>query len=152
MAIVAAFCNFPGPYLSRAVKILTTRSSAGIGSFSLFLHLSFTCLSPINVTRHSTPVMMAPTFTEVIFLNIKMTIWKQYATHFNWLLSAGLVFNLVLHHKTLRHPILNQPRIALIFFRAFRQLHSSFMYLLRVTISSLDCPLWLTRIITLVMV
>lgn len=110
---------------TRAVKILTTRSSAGIGSFSLFLHLSFTCLSPINDTRHSTPVMMAPPFTEVIFLNIKMTIWKQYATHFNWLLSAGLVFNLVLHHKTLRdwltklapfcHPILNQSRIALIF-------------------------------------
>ena len=49
---------------------ITTSSSAGIGTLSLLLNRSFTCFSPINTTRQSTPVMMAPTLEEVMCLNM----------------------------------------------------------------------------------
>lgn len=50
--------------------LLTTSSSAGMGILSLSLNRSFTCFSPINTARHSTPVTSEPTFTEGRFFSI----------------------------------------------------------------------------------
>ena len=69
------------------INILTTRSSAGMGTFSFCLNLSLTCFSPINRTRQSTPVITAPMFAEGMFFIIYVKIWKQLSPSLVWIIE-----------------------------------------------------------------
>ena len=72
-ALFHIHCYFPTKQPDE-INILTTRSSAGMGTFSFCLNLSFTCFSPINRTRQSTPVITAPMFAEGMFFIIYVKI------------------------------------------------------------------------------
>ena len=69
------------------INVLTTRSSAGMGTFSLSLNLTFISFSPINRKRQSRPVITAPTFAEGMFFIIWIKIWKQLSSSFVWIIE-----------------------------------------------------------------
>jgi len=49
---------------------ITTSSSAGMGTGSLFLNRSFTFFSKIRIAKQSKPVMMAPPLEDAMCLSM----------------------------------------------------------------------------------